>query len=166
MKRILFFLFTMLSLTGGAFAQYNPYTPDPGVNIGPYPYSRVGPIGQTGNDNTYRVMTYNYVKWDTVAAYADTVFVVPGAYNNVYTLNVGTSDSAMIEVSSLSYSYAGDEIIVVAQGTSGNVIKFEPGKLQAVIPTGVRYILGTNGRAIVKLFFDGIEWVVTGSIVE
>lgn len=110
-------------------------------------------------DNTGRVLTNAYAS-KTDAAGADSVLLVPNAYQTIYRLSL--VDSFYFKSPTVTSSYAGDKLVIVASGASGTKVKF----------AGTNFIsagtatLSTNGRAVLNFIFDGAKWVESGRVVQ
>lgn len=105
-----------------------------------------------GRDNTDRIKT-NGLTTVSDAAGNDTVAFRPTKFHNYYFLTV--ADSVTFSVSSVANSYKADEIIMVATGTSGDLLKFTGSNLL----TAGTATFTTNGKAIIRFIFDGAKWV-------
>ena len=103
-------------------------------------------------DNTGAVLTWKYVTL-TDAVGADSVIIAPGAYTSVYKFTV--VDSIYFKTPVLKNSYVGDNVILVAGGTSGGKIKFSSTNLT----TSGTATLSSGGKAVIKFIFDGAKWV-------
>ena len=103
-------------------------------------------------DNTGRVLTYAYTTW-TDAAGADSTTVTPNAWQTIY--RVALTDSFYVKSPSVGRSYAGDNVVIVASGSSGAKLKFAGTNW---ISAGTATLSG-GGRAVIKFIFDGAKWV-------
>lgn len=145
MKRILF-LFALIA----GLAACNP------VNA----QSTSPRFGTTaGHDQTFRTLKLGYTTL-TDAAGADSTTLVPTKFDNVY--RVALTDSIYFKSLTVTYSYAGDRMIIIASGSSGNKLKF----------AGTNWItagtatLSSSGRAIIGFVFDGAKWVEAYRVVQ
>lgn len=142
MKNVLFLLVALV-----AFVAANAQSTTPRWGSGP------------NNDNTGRVLTWNY-KTVTDAAGADSVTLVPGAYNT--TVRVALTDSIFFKSPSVKQSFAADVLTIVASGSSGAKVKF----------AGTNFIsagtatLSSLGRAVITFIFDGAKWVEQSRVVQ
>lgn len=117
-------------------------------------------FGTTPNqDNTGRVLTYKFVGKTDVAG-ADTLKTIPSAWHTIY--RVALLDSLAIQPTSLTKCYVGDQITVIASGTSGDFIKFIGSNW---ISAG-NATLSTGLRAVVRFVFDGAKWVEVSRVVQ
>lgn len=112
-----------------------------------------------GNDNTGRVLTWKYTTL-TDAAGADSIAIYPAAYQTIY--RIALTDSFYFKSPTVTKSYAGDKITIVASGSSGAKAKF----------AGTNFItagtatLSSSGRAVINLVFDGAKWVEASRVVQ
>ena len=142
MKKIISFLFVLFS-----FVAVNAQSTSPRFGTTP------------GNDNTSRVLTYGY-KIVTDATGADSTTLVPNAWHTV--VRVALTDSVYFKSPTVTKSYAGDNLIIVASGSSGTKVKF----------AGTNFIsagtatLSTSGRAVIRFIFDGDKWVEAARVVQ
>lgn len=104
-----------------------------------------------GQDNTFRVLTNAY-RTVTDAAGADSASVSPAAFNSI--IRVALTDSITFRNPVVTRSFAGDQLTIIATGTSGNRVKF----------TGSNWItagtatLSSGGSAVITLVFNGTRW--------
>lgn len=105
-----------------------------------------------GRDNTYRVLTNSW-STGTDAVGADTLSFRPLTFNNHYKITM--ADSVAFKISSTANSYAGDNITIICTGDSGDFIKFVGSNIKA----DGNSTLSSNGRAVIKMVFDGAYWV-------
>ena len=111
------------------------------------------------NDNTGRVLTYKY-KALTDAAGADSALLTPSAWKTVVRLTM--LDSFYMKSPTVTASYAGDQVQIVASGASGTKIKF----------AGTNWIsagtatLSSGGRAVISFVFDGAKFVEASRVVQ
>jgi hypothetical protein len=111
-------------------------------------------------DNTARVLTYAYVT-GTDGVGADTLKTSPSNFETYYRIS-NVVDSTGISITSTAQSYAGDNIIVIASGSSGGFIKFIGSNW---LSTG-KATLSANGRAVIRFVFDGSKWVEASRQVQ
>lgn len=142
MKHIIFAIAALL-ITSTAFAQST--SPRFGITI--------------GGDNTYRVLNNDYTSV-TEAAGNDTLTFRPTKHTNYYRLTM--TDSTTFSISSVANSYAADEIVIIASGTSGDLLKF----IGSNLLTAGTATFTTNERAIITLVFDGAKWVEASRAVH
>jgi len=111
-------------------------------------------------DNTGRVLNYKLVTVTDVAG-ADSVICKPNAWTTIY--KVTLLDSLTLKQPTVTYSYLGDNIEIIASCTSGTPkLKFYGTNwLSAGTAT-----LSSNKRAVIKFVFDGAKWVETGRYVQ
>ena len=112
-----------------------------------------------GDDNTDRVKTNSWVA-ATDAAGADTVSYNPNKSHAYYRLSL--TDSLTFKLSSITRSYAGDEIHIIATGTSGNKLKFTGTNMQT---TGTA-TLSSGACAVIDLVFTGAKWIEQNRVVQ
>ena len=109
--------------------------------------------------NTGSVLSYGY-KYLTDQTGADSVSILPTYYKVVY--RVTLTDSFTFKQPTITSSYAGDNITIIASGASGTKVKF----------TGTNWLtsgtatLSTAGRAVIDLVFDGLKWVESNRTVQ
>lgn len=118
-------------------------------------------FGITKNqDNTGRGLTY---KWATKtdATGADSLKIVPNAWSTIVRFSTVT-DSVALVVSSTANCYAGDNIQVIATGSSGGKVKFVGTNFQ----TAGTATLSTGATAVVTLVFSGTKWVEVSRVVQ
>lgn len=109
--------------------------------------------------NTGSVLSYGY-KYLTDQTGADSVSVLPTYYKVVY--RVTMVDSICFKQPTVTSSYAGDNITIIASGASGTKVKFSGSKW---ITAGTA-TLSTGGRAVIDLVFDGSNWVEANRTVQ
>jgi hypothetical protein len=110
-------------------------------------------------DNTGRVLTYNYLSV-TDATGADSTVSFPNAYQTTYTVSM--RDSLTFKQPNVTTSYATDKIEIIAIGASGTILKF----YGSYWKSSGSATLSTNGRAVVDFVFDGTYWVETNRNVQ
>lgn len=103
-------------------------------------------------DNTFRTLT-NKLTSVTETAGNDTLTYTPSAFNSYYKLTM--TDSTTFSIAATTSSYFGDQITIVASGTSGDLLKFTGSNLL----TAGTATFTTNERAVITLIFDGAKWV-------
>lgn len=131
------------------------------VFLGTHAQSTTPRFGTTANqDNTGRALTYKWVtKTDAVAA--DSLKLTPSAWHTVVRVN-SLADSVALVVSSTTKCYTGDNITIVATGTSGGKLKFVGTNFQ----TAGTATLSSGARAVINLVFDGAKWVEASRVVQ
>lgn len=104
----------------------------------------------------------NY-KWFTAtdATGADSIKLTPNAYSTTVRAVVAT-DSFAVHIKSNVNAFAGDQLVVIASGTSGKKIKFT-GTSFASAGTAT---LSTVGVAVVTFVFTGTAWAEKSRIVQ
>ena len=141
MKKFLFAVALMLSAT---FANAQSTAPRFGTTA--------------GSDNTYRPMTLNYQSV-TDASGVDTVTLRTNKFTNFVRVTLTDTVSLSAVVTSCK---AGDELIVVATGSSGRRVKFVGSNFVSAGSATV----STNGTAIVTFLFTGTVWAEKSRIVQ
>jgi len=111
------------------------------------------------NDNTGRALNYNYVTV-TDASGNDSKTLVPSAYSTV--VRVALTDSITFASPTVTKSYAGDNLRIVASGASGTKVKFGSTNF---ISAGTA-TLSTGGRSVITFIFDGAKWVEAGRVTQ
>lgn len=111
------------------------------------------------DDNTGRVLTYKFFAV-TDAAGADSIVAVPRAWQTNY--RVSLTDSLTFKQPNITYSYAGDNIRIIASGASGTKVKFYGTYWQSAGTA----TLGSTGKAIIEFVFDGTNWIEAGRYVQ
>lgn len=141
MKKILFVLFTICTLA--AVAQ-----------------STSPRFGTTaGRDNTFRTLTCKLTAL-TDAAGADSATLSTSAYNTLVTIAV--LDSFALKSPTVTKAFLGDQLTIIATGTSGDMLKF----------TGTNWVsagtatLSSGLKAVVRFIFDGAKWVEASRVVQ
>lgn len=110
--------------------------------------------GQTGASLNYR-----YVSVTDVAG-ADSIAPAPFAFTTYY--RVSLLDSFTMKQPVISRCYAGDQIVLIASGTSGDKLKFSGSNWQ----TAGTATLSSGLRAVITLVFDGAKWVEASRVVQ
>ena len=103
-------------------------------------------------DNTGAVLTWKYTTLNDAIG-ADSVIIAPNAYTSVYKFTV--VDSIYFKTPVLKNSYLGDNISLIATGSTGGKIKFASTNL---VTSGTA-TLSSGGKAVIKFIFDGAKWV-------
>ena len=103
-------------------------------------------------DNTGAVLTWKYTTLNDAIG-ADSVIIAPNAYFSVYKFTV--VDSIYFKTPVLKNSYLGDNISLIATGSTGGKIKFASTNL---VTSGTA-TLSSGGKAVIKFIFDGAKWV-------
>lgn len=111
------------------------------------------------NDNTGRALTYNWIA-KTDATGADTLKFIPNGYKT--TVRATLTDSLGLSISSVTKSYAGDQMQVIASGASGTKVKFIGSNFQ----TAGTATLSSGLFAIISLVFSGTKWVEYSRVVQ
>lgn len=122
---------------------------------------------RTGNassvDNTYRKLNYKYIA-PTDAAGNDSVTFTPNAFHTLIRV-ASLVDSISINIPSVALSYAGDEIEITVQNSSGSAhaVKWAGAYISPATTTtggavGTVYLASTK-RAVIQLVFNGALWV-------
>ena len=87
-------------------------------------------------------------------------------YNNTYIITM--TDSCTFGKPNNASNYVGDILKVIAKGSSGTILKFNPTYFKSLSPAATRSIdrigysrftLSTQGRAVIVFVFDGVYWV-------
>lgn len=123
-------------------------------------------FGTTPNqDNTGRQLTYGYVL-STDNPGPDTVNLVPIYWESIIQVNP-VVDSLAFNVSSLAYSYVGDQLVfqVVNSPGTGHRIKFVGTNFQFG-SGGSALALSSGNRATITFTFDGTYWLETSRLVQ
>ena len=114
-------------------------------------------LGNNG-DNTGRALNYRYaVVTDTAGA--DTTVIRSRAWETIVRVNL--LDSLSVSPV-LTNAYAGDRLIFLATGTSGDKLKFVGSNW---ISAGAA-TLSSGLRAVVTFIFDGTKWVEKSRVVQ
>ena len=151
-------IFSLIAILGVAFASAQSTTPRWGT-------------GLPSNDNTGRVLTYNYVAYTEVAG-ADTLKVVPNGYENIIQ-PTAINDSVAIVLKSNSKAFVGDvlKFEFLNKTSTKNNVKFRNSGSYSV--GGFAFLSGdstialtSSKRAIVIFTFDGVKWVETSKAVQ
>lgn len=103
-------------------------------------------------DNTGAVLTWKYTTVSDAIG-ADSVIIAPNAYTSVYKFTV--VDSIYFKTPVLKNSYLGDNISLIATGSTGGKIKFASTNL---VTSGTA-TLSSGGKAVIKFIFDGAKWI-------
>ena len=112
-------------------------------------------------DNTGRVLTYNYQVYTFVAG-VDSLKLSPNAYQTI--VNAGAMvDSLTIQFKNIKSSYVGDMLSVIGYG-SGASYKLKVGVTNCA-SSGV-LVTGVGKYVTVRFIFDGIKWVEQGRFVQ
>jgi hypothetical protein len=128
-----------------------------------------------GDDNTGRVLTYNYVSVVEKVGF-DSIVPAPHAWTTIYKVNVA-NDSIRFSSPSITRSYFGDNIEIVVTGASGKKVSFAGvtnyanskwvlGTYSGTGLTTGSIVLGSKGKAVIKFVFDGAVWVEAGRITN
>lgn len=141
MKKIFFVLFAFCTLA--AMAQST--TPRFGTTA--------------GRDITYRPLTLK-LSTLTDAAGADSATIATSAYNTL--VKIAVLDSFTLKSPTVTKAFLGDEMTILATGTSGDLLKF----------TGSNWVsagtatLSSGLKAVIKFVFDGAKWVEASRVVQ
>lgn len=148
MKKFLFISFVLGVLT--ALAQYT--TPRFGIT--------------PGDDNTGRVLTYNFVG-TAEATGPDTIKIAPNAYETLVRPSGTIKDSLKINVTNITRCRVGDRLTCVFQNSSGSghKIVFIGSNFQ-FSSSGATITLVTLKRATITFIFDGVTWVEVSRVVQ
>lgn len=112
-----------------------------------------------GKDNSYR-MLQNKLTALTDAAGADSATLATSAYNTIVTIAV--LDSFTLKSPTVTNCYLGDQLTLIANGTSGDKLKF----------TGSNWVsagtatLSSGLYAVIRFIFDGSKWVEASRVVQ
>ena len=112
-----------------------------------------------GGDNTARTLTYAY-QTVTDASGNDSKTLNPNAYYTV--VRVALTDSVTFASPTVTRSYAGDNLTIIASGASGTKVKFGSSNF---ISAGTATI-SSGGRSVIKFVFDGAKWVECGRVTQ
>ncbi len=150
MKNFLFLLSICLLTFTASFAQ--SITPRFGVG--------------KNQDNTGRVLTYNFVNTAEVAG-SDTIKLVPNAFETLVVPSNAIIDSISYSLKVLTTSQVGDVIIFnfLNSSGSGHKVKFV-GTGWQFSSSGSSITLTTVKRAAITFRFDGAAWLETGRVVQ
>lgn len=129
---------------------------------------------RTGNatnaDNTYRKLNYKFIA-PTDATGNDSVTFTPNAFHTLIRV-ASLVDSISINIPSVALSFAGDEIEIVVKNSSGSAhaVKWAGAYIQPATTTtggavGTVYLASTK-RAVIRLVFDGVNWVESYRTVQ
>ena len=144
MKRILFLMAVLFSLAA--------CQPVNGQSTSP----RFGTTA--GKDQTYRTLKLGYTTV-TDAAGNDTTALVPTKFKNY--VRIAATDSCSLSTST-TYAYAGDEIVLIVTGDSGDKVKLiGSGWTSAGTAT-----LSSSGAAVITFVFSGAKWVEKSRVVQ
>lgn len=150
MKKYIFLILSIGLLISCAFAQ-----------------STTPRFGTTKNqDNTGRILTYKFVS-TADATGADTVKLVPSAWETLIIPSATIKDSLSYSLSSITNCYAGDIMICSFTNSSGSghKIKFVGSNWQFG-SSGSSITLTASKRANITFAFDGAAWVEISRIVQ
>lgn len=111
-----------------------------------------------GKDNTFRGLSLGYVS-ATDAAGADTLTLRTNKFKSYYRLSLTDSFTVTPVVTSC---YAGDELVIVATGTSGNKLKFTGTAFQSAGTA----TLSSGATAVITFVFTGSKWAEKTRIVQ
>lgn len=141
MKKFLFAVALMLSAT---FANAQSATPRFGTNA--------------GSDNTYRGLSLN---WQSVtdASGMDTLTIRTNKFTNHVRIALTDTISLLPVVTSCK---AGDELIVVATGSSGRRVRFVGSGFQSAGSATT----SSGGTIVVTFIFTGTVWAEKSRIVQ
>ena len=127
--------------------------------------------GPPSNDNTGRVLTYNYVAYTEVVG-ADTLKLVPNAFEN-FVKPTAINDSITIVLKSNTNAFVGDAIKFqfLNKTSTKNNVKFRNSGSNSVggfvfLSGDSTLALTSSKRAIVVFTFDGVQWVETSKAVQ
>ena len=153
MKKYILLISLVFAACVSSFAQFT--TPRTGVGA--------------NQDNTGRVLTYNYVAVTEAVGY-DSINIYPHAWLTTYKVSV-TNDSIRFGQPKISQSYFGDNLRLIITGTSGKVVSFGTylssiWVVNKTANTTGEIVLSTKGKAIINFVFDGIKWVEVSRSVE
>lgn len=112
-----------------------------------------------GRDQTFRVLKLGYITL-TDAAGADSTTLAPAKFDNTY--RVALTDSLYFKSPTVTYSYAGDRMTIIATGDSGDKLKFAGTNFQ----TAGTATLSSGGTAVITLVFTGAKWVECARVVQ
>lgn len=112
------------------------------------------------NDNTFRTLTNRYISVVDGAA-ADSVAIFPQDFQTIYRITL--SDSLCLKQPTVTSSFAGDRIMLIASASSGTPkLKFSGSNW---ITAGTA-TLSSGLRAVIVLVFDGAKWVEVSRVVQ
>lgn len=112
-------------------------------------------------DNTGRVLTYNYVTATDVAGF-DSLKTAPNAYQTIYNLTIST-DSLRFGSPNLTKCHTGDLITIIIQGSAtGKKLTF---KSPYIVSQGT-LTTTTKLKAVVNFIFDGAKLVETNRLAQ
>ena len=141
MKQLFFIL--LAAITFGSFAQST--TPRFGTTA--------------GRDITYRPLTLKLQSL-TDAAGADSTTITTSAYSTL--VKIAVLDSFTLKSPTVTKAFLGDEMTILAAGSSGDLLKF----------TGTNWVsagtatLSSGATAVIKFIFNGAKWVEASRVVQ
>lgn len=105
-------------------------------------------------DNTGRVLTYNYQTYTFVSG-VDSLKLVPNAFETF--VNAGAmTDSLTIKFSNVKSSYVGDQVTIYGSGSGASrKLKFDPTNCSV----GVTLTAASSKYVSIKFVFDGAKWI-------
>lgn len=142
MKKIFAFAILMM-----AFATTNAQTTTPR-----YGYS-------TGRDRTYRPMTLNYIALTDAAGF-DSTTIAPKNFYTQYKVTLTASDSLRFTSPTVTNSYFGDRISIIATAGAGTSKMTFSWHANTKWRTTSPFVSITSGHyAIINFVFNGSVWV-------
>ena len=115
--------------------------------------------GTGTRDNTFRAMTLAYTTV-TDAAGNDSTRINSRVFDATY--RVALTDSITFVNPTITGSYAGDRLRIVATGASGKKVKFSGANFQ----TAGTATLSSGGVAVITFVFTGALWAESGRVVQ
>lgn len=142
MKKIIFILLAVITLSVSAQVTTPRF-----AQSGKYPASKL-------NDYVSVVDT----------AGADTASLRPKASKTLVKLAV--LDSITLKFASVTNSYFGDEVIVIATNASGASHKLKIAPTNATVSSSGNVTLASGLGAVIKFVFNGVKWIEASRAVQ
>jgi len=113
-------------------------------------------------DNTYRKLSLGYTSYTDATGF-DSVRIAPSRYKTYY--RIALTDSFRLGFPTITKCNAGDEIVIIATGASGNKLTFTT-TAGTTWRTAGTATLSTNASAVLTFVFSGTLWVEKSRVVQ
>lgn len=115
--------------------------------------------GPPTNDNTGRILTYNYTTVVTTASQAG-LYIQPSAWKTI--VKVSTLTHAMTDSIQVKNAYVGDEVTVIYTAdtlTAGRVVTFSSTTLNPLKYVTATLTVPKSKKGSITFVFDGVAWI-------